>query len=48
MRNHSRLMEREAETQAVMLPALSGQELAHISRYLASLARVGGAWQKPS
>jgi hypothetical protein len=40
-------MEREAEKQAVTLPALSGQELADISRYLASLARVGGASQKP-
>ena len=47
MRNHSRLMEREAEKRAVTLPALSGKELAGISRYLASVARVGGAWQKP-
>ena len=40
-------MEREAEKQAVMLSALSGWELADISRYLGSLARVGGASQKP-
>ncbi len=47
VRNHSRLMEREAAKQAVPLPALTGQELADISRYLGSLARAGGAGARP-
>ncbi len=46
MWNHSRMMEREAEKQAATLPALTGQELADISRYLGSLAR-GAAVPKP-
>jgi mono/diheme cytochrome c family protein len=46
MWNHSRLMEREAEKQGAVLPALTGQELADISRFLVSLPRPGAAKPK--
>jgi hypothetical protein len=40
-------MEREAAKQAGRLPALSGQELADISRDLGSLAWAGSGGAKP-
>jgi mono/diheme cytochrome c family protein len=42
MWNHSRFMEAQAQKQKVAWPVVSGQELADIAAYLASISKAGG------
>jgi len=47
MWNHSRYMEAQAQRQEISWPVLSGQELADLSAYLASVSKAGSQKEKP-